>query len=181
MAKNESATSSKQALQTSAQERDARNKALDTSGNMISGASQALQGFYGPGMDEWKRTQVNQRTSDTTGAFNNDAAAQRLRARQAGFGYEQPGVQQDQSNIENARAGAISKIPGQVEAEAVPIELQAAGQEGQLANAQQGIARTYDPEGYYNSAVSQDQAAAQRRASMWNSIIGAGTGIARAF
>ena len=177
MAKNDSATSSKQALGLSEEERQKQTQALGTAGGMIQGASTALQGLYGPGMDAWKTGQISSRTSDTNKSFNNDQAAQRLQARQSGFGYEQPSVQQGTENVENARAGALSKIPGQVEAEAVPIELQALSQEGNLANAETNIGKTYDPEGYYNSAVSQDQAAAQRRASMWSSIMGTATGI----
>lgn len=178
MAKTDTSTSSKQALQMSEEEKAARNKALNTSGTMISGASEALKGFYGPGMDTWKRTQINQRTADTTKSFDDALAAGRLRARTAGFGYEQPAEQQQETNIGNARAGEIAKIPGQVEAESVPIALSAIGEEGNLANLETGIGRTYDPEGYYGSAVSQDQAALQRRANMWSSIIGGATGIA---
>jgi hypothetical protein len=177
MGRPKSATSSTQALALSEDEKKRRNASLDTAGSMIGSADAAIKDFYGSGMDNWKRNQVNTRTADTTKSFNDALAGSRLRARTAGFGYEQPAEQAGETNIENARADALAKIPGQVETEAIPIEMQAIGEEGNLAGAEMGIARTYDPQSYYGSAVNQDQAAAERRKSLWQSIIGGVTSV----
>lgn len=151
------------------------------------------ESLYGPGgLNEWKRGQITRRTGDTTRGFNDALSSNRLRARMSGFGYEQPAEQQGETNIENARASELSRIPGDVEAESIPIGMNAAnlrlqsgqqeaGAYGTAASGQLGIAGTQDPLGYYNNASAQYQAEQERKAAMWRSIIGAGTGIASSF
>jgi hypothetical protein len=161
-----------------------------TSDATSNSVNNALSSYYGAnGMSNWKRGQINTRTGATTANYNNALSSNRLRARSAGFGYEQPSEQMAETNIENARASDLSKISGDVEAEAVPIEQNAinlrlqSGQQQQSAYAQQaagelGIAGEYSPETYYQTAIGQDEAAKARKASLWKSLIGAGTSIA---
>jgi hypothetical protein len=162
----------------------------NTAASTAASVNPMLEKYYNP--LEWKRGQTLQRTSDTTSSFNNALANQRLRARTAGFGYEQPAEQMGETNVENARAAALSRIPGDVEAESVPIAmnaLQARTASGaQEAGTYGSIAGQYKPETYYGYAIQQEEAAKdrelqeklaeeQRKSGLWNSIIGGVTGI----
>ena len=145
-----------------------------------------LDSYLGPGgMGEWKRGQINARTTDTNRSFNDALASNRLRARMSGFGYEQPAEQMGETNVENARADALGRIRGDVEAEAAPIQMNAAGLRlqsggqqaglyGQAATGQQRIASQFDPAQYYQL---QEQANA-RKAALWGSLLNAGTSFA---
>jgi hypothetical protein len=172
------ATSAQQAANLSEEERQRRNKTFDTAMGQLGGVSSALSSFYGPnGMSDWKRGQTQLRNSSTTANYNNALSGQRRRAAMSGFGYAQPAEQAGETNVENARAQELSRIPAEVEAESVPIQMNAMNLQNQIAGTEAGIGRSYDPMGYYGSAVGQDQAEMQRKQALWQSIIGAATGI----
>jgi len=140
----------------------------------------------------WKRTQTVQRTGDTTRSFNNALSQSRLRARMSGFGYEQPAEQMGETNIENARASALARIPGDVEAESVPIAFQGmqtrlgsgqqqAGAYGTAAAGQLGIAGTLNPLGYFENAAIQNEQEQARKRALWQSLLQSGANIAGSF
>jgi hypothetical protein len=167
--------SSNSTLALSNDERNRRNQAFGQVNQMIQPASSFLSGIYGPGgMSDWKRGQTQQRTSDTTHSFNNALSGQRQRANMSGFGYNQPAEQAGETNIENARASELARIPGQVEAEALPMQMQAASLQNSLAGTEMGMGNSYDPMGYYKTAVGQDEAEKQRKAALWSGIAGIG-------
>jgi hypothetical protein len=154
------------------QERQGRNANLGTTNSMISGASQALQQFYSPeGMSAYAKGQQTLRESDTNKSFNNSQAAQRLRARTAGFGYEQPAEQAGETNVQNARAAELSRIPAETQADAAKMAMQAVQEQNSLANTQLGVANAYDPLGYYQTGAEEDEAARNRRTQLWTTII----------
>jgi hypothetical protein len=213
---------SQKTFQISEEERQARNKQLgevSTTGTELKGiagtgatatkgiadttasaVNPALERFYDPsgaGMSEWKRGQINTRTSGTTKAFDSALAAQRQRAKVAGFGYLQPAEQAGETNLGIGRAGALSRIRGDVENEAIPIEMEAlkareaSGAEqagtygaanaleqsgfGDVGRLQLGEAGEYSPEDYYKTGANQAEQEAQRRGALWKSLGKLGT------
>jgi hypothetical protein len=147
------------------EERAARNK-------LIEPASGALARYYSPeGMSEYAKTQQTLRESDTNKAFNNSLAANRMRARMAGFGYEQPLTQAGDMYTENARAAELARIPAETQSEAARLGLQAIGQ-------QQGFAGMYQPMGYYNTGAQQYENEAARRGGLWRALSKVGLGVA---
>lgn len=182
-------TTSRQAQTLSEEERARRNAMFQAAVGQLTPISQSLAAYYGPGgMSKWKQGQIQTRRSATTGAFNDARAGARRRANVAGFGYEQPATQTDELNIENARASQLARIPGDVEAEAVPIAQNAAALGTQAAGALAGIGASYDPMGYYGKAVDMTQLDKQiaqmekdRRSSMWQNLLGIGSKIATSF
>ena len=100
----------------------------------------ALERYYDPsgaGMSTWKKGQINTREKSANRAFNDTLAGTKRRAQLSGFGYNQAADQAGETNVELGRADALSRIRGDVEAEAVPIEMQAINQRMQ-SGAQQG-------------------------------------------
>jgi hypothetical protein len=191
---------SSEAGDLSEEEKRARNAALGQSSGQLNrmtnvadttanNVNSSIEGFMGPnGLSSWKRGQLQSRTTDTNQAYNNAASQQRMRARSAGFGWEQPSEQAGETNIEMGRAGELSRIPGQVEAESVPITMNAAqlrlqsgaqqsGAHNQAAAGELGIASQYKPFEYYQTAVGLKQQEDARKAALWKSIIGSGAGI----
>jgi hypothetical protein len=150
----------------------------------------AAERYYSPnGMSDWKRGQINTRTSSVNRSYDDELAANKLRARMAGFGYTQPVEQAAETNIENARANDLSRIKGDVEAEAVPIEMQAMNTRlqsgaqrtndyGNFGRLKLGIAGEYSPEQYYQTAVQQKEAEQARKGSLFGKIAKAGMGLA---
>lgn len=120
----------------------------------------------------------------------------------SGFGYEQPGEQGAESDVDIARAQALSRIPGDVEAEYVPIAMSAAqgrmasgaqqaGTYGQAFNTQlagfgqagglySDIAGQYSPEQYYGTAAQQAEQEKARRGGLWKNLAMFGTAIGAA-
>lgn len=179
-------TSSRSTLRKADAEEKKRQGYFDSAMTTIAPASGAMDQFLSPtGMNTWKRNQTQQRTSATNKAFDNSGASTSRRALMSGFGYDQPISNTAMQSNDIGRAEALSQIPGQVETESIPLTMQAAGLKNQFANTQAGMGSAYDPQGYYKTAVSQDQAALdreeaakQRRAQLWGSIIGGVSSIA---
>jgi len=179
----------------SEQEQAARDKTLaategrlNTAQSTINPMKNALLRFYDPNyINSYAKTQTDLRTSDTNKAFNNSLAAQRARARMSGFGYEQPAEQVGETNVENARSAELARIPAEMQKEAADMEFKAiglgsglAGQENALANTELGMARTYNPEGYYRTGVEQNEAEQARKGGFWKSLASLGLGLATA-
>ena len=171
-------------------ERRSRDEALakmtETADVTAGAVNPASEYYFGPGgMSEWKRGQLATRTGATTGAYNNAIAQNRLRARTAGFGYEQPAEQAGETNIEMARAAELARIPGDVEAEAIPIAFQgmqtrlASG--GQQAGAYGQAASEYSPEQFAGIAADIEEAKKARKSGLWSGLFKVGSAIAAPF
>lgn len=155
----------------------------------------ALERFYDPsgaGMSAWKKGQLITRTGSTNQAYDAAKSKTRMRARMSGFGYEQPFTANAEEGVDIAKAGALSRIPGDVEAEAIPIEMQAIGQRmqsgqlqgglygegaqlqqnayGQAAGVYGDIAGQYSPENYYQLAAQQREQEQARKGGLWKNI-----------
>lgn len=162
---------SQKTFQTAEGQLQSQNKALDSTSGMINPASQALSQFYSPsGQSQYAKTQQTALESATNRNFNNSLASQRMRARMSGMGYEQPAEQTGETNVENARASALAQIPAQTQQEAAQMGLQAIGEQNALAGTQLGIARAYDPESYYGTAVNQYNQEQARKGGLFGSL-----------
>ena len=106
----------------------------------------------------------------------------------AGFGYSQPTVASAEMDNENARAGALSKIKGDVETEAVPIEMQAinsrmqsgaqeANDMGNFGRLNLSAASQYNPNTLYGEAAQQGAQEAANSGSLFGKIVKSGLGI----
>lgn len=155
----------------------------------LGGAGTALDYYIGPqGMSNWKRGQTLARTKEANQSFDNSLAGTKRRALMSGFGYSQPSTEAGVQSNELARADRLSRIPGEVEAESVPITMQAIGMKNPIANTMAGMGSSYDPLGYYRTAADIDQYALDRefqekmmdkknKSSLFSSIFGAASNI----
>lgn len=189
------------ALDIAAQQRKAQAGALagvqgtvgQAKGTLASTAP-ALSRYTTPdatGQTPLRRSLQTSLTSSTTGAYNNALKASRLRGLQMGL-QAQPMQAGNETAIEAQRAGALAKIPSQVEQQAAPLELQAIGQqtqqaglENQLAGTELGVARTYNPESYFGTGAGMEAQRQQelnqqyldqqrRNAGLWAGLAKAG-------
>ncbi len=179
---NKNPYDSKKTFDISEEERAGRNKSLGAAEGMLSPASEALGQFYDPnGMSAYAKGQQTLRESDTNKRFNDSQAAQRMRARMSGFGYEQPAEQAGEGFIENARAAELSRIPAETQKEASEMAMQAVGLQNGLANTELGVANQFSPESYYQTGAQQAEQEAQRRGGLWKSLAGLGMNLAAPF
>lgn len=181
--KKQNQQTSQETFALSEKEKEARNTALGKSTNIADTTAAAVNPIYTDLGDTsaWKAGQIKTRTGSTTRSFNNTLASQRLRANLSGFGYNQPTEQAGETAIENARASELSKIPGDVETESIPIRMAAAqglqSMGSQQSNAYAQAATDYNPESYYSTGVSQQDTENQRRYGFWKGLAGLATGI----
>ncbi len=159
---------------------------MDTARETAESVNPSLERFYSPdGMSTWKKGQIDTRTAGVNQSYNDALAANRLRARMAGFGYTQPVSASAETDIENARASDLARIKGDVEAEAVPIEMDAmrtrlasgseeAGQYGNFGRLQLGVAGEYSPEQYYQTAAQQQEQEKARKGSLFGKLVKTG-------
>lgn len=158
------------------------------------------------GQTPWRREQLNRRTESTTRSYDNALVAQRKQAMMSGFGYAQPIARAGENEIENERAAALARVPGDVELEALQPEFQAVGLQNQRAGLRQGLAQTqlgisgeYSPENYFSTGagleqqrlnIGQDEKdrfereqerARQRRAGLWKGLATTGLNAASMF
>lgn len=116
------------------------------------------------------RAQVRRGTEATASAFDRSRVAMRRRANVAGMGYEQPASIGSEGAIEQQRAAALSRVPGEAAIATAPLQMQAIG----LRTQQAGI---YQPLGYEAAALGQQQLGAReqelrkrRKAGLWRAI-----------
>ncbi len=160
-----------QSFQISEGQRAAGNQTLDTAKQ---GFSPYLAGS--DGMSEFRRALTGNLSHATALTGNNAIAHSRERAAAAGFGGQQPITFGAENQLANEQAGRIAAIPGQVEAQAAPLELQAAGQTANIGQTQLGSANPY-----YNAGIDlerqrqeefarQQEEARKRKAGIWGSL-----------
>jgi hypothetical protein len=142
----------------------------------------ALKNIYGGGgTSNAERSLVRTRRAGTVKAFGDERAAAALRARRAGFGYAQPLAMGDQANLDRMEATQLSNIPGNVQAEMLPLKMQAAGMQAPFLNTQAGMGASYNPYNYYNLAMNQNENDKNRKSSFWGNIMDIGKTAALAF
>ena len=141
-----------------------------------------LAQYEGPLEDTaFYRAQVRRGTEATARSFDQSRVAMRGRARSAGFGYEQPASIGSEGAIEQGRAAALSRVPGEAAIATAPLQMRAIG----LRTQQAGI---YQPLGYEAAALGQQQFGLQaqelrkrRKTSLWRSIAKVGLTAASPF
>lgn len=125
--------------------------------------------------DMYKRT-LGQATEDTSTAYDSVRAKRSAAARMAGFGYEQPATQGDQTSVDAMEAHDVGDLPRSVANDVEGMRQQAASMRGSMAATYQG-ANSQDL-GTWNNAEQQRQA---RQAAMWSKIAGLGVTAATEF
>lgn len=148
-----------QALATSQQQQQLQQGQIGAAGQTIAQAQQPLTAITqrdATGQTALRRALTTTGTQATNQAYNNAAAASRLRGLGAGLA-NQPMELGNERALEGQRASALGQIPFQVEQQAAPLELQASGLENQLANTQLGAARIYNPESYFGTGASMEE------------------------
>lgn len=163
---------------------------IDTAGQISDSITPKLESFYtldAGGSTPFRRALLQTKVGATSRAYDNATSRVRDRAQAAGFGFEQPITAGAENAVENEKAGALARIPGEVEMEALDPEFQAMGmRQGQasfrnsLASQRGNLAGMYDPQGYFNIANANDQAARERRARLWSGLAGVGGQLASA-
>lgn len=163
-------------LATATADQDA---ALGRTNQAIGTTQNALSGFLpgSNGMSEYRRALTGKYATATANTGENALARTRERAAAAGFGGGgQPITFGAETQLANEQAGRIAAIPGQVEEQVAPLELQAAGQYGQTANQDLSVAHAYDPrqEQFYK----EQEEARKRKAGIWGGLAKVGLNLA---
>ena len=138
------------------------------------------------GQTPFRRSLMQSKTSATTTAYNNALATSRLRGLQMGL-QNQPIEAGNETAIEAQRAGALARIPSEVEQEAIGPEMQATGLRGSLLNAAGGqeleAAGMYNPTSYFGTAAGMESQREgelnqqylqeqQRKGAFWRALAG---------
>ena len=106
---------------------------------------------------------------DTSNAYQNAKANTTARARAAGFGYEQPVTQGAQSQMDQAEASALARVPQNATIAATQPALTAA--EG---SAGLGLGLGNQAQGWNKSAYDMNR----QRGSWWDTLMKVGQGVA---
>lgn len=123
------------------------------------------------GMSEFRRALTGKMSHATANVGDNALAHARERAQMAGFGGGgQPITYGSENELGQEQANRIAAIPGQVEAQVAPLEMQAASQFGNLAGEQLSAAHVYDPQTYFSEYEKQQEEARKRKAGIWGSL-----------
>lgn len=128
------------------------------------------------GLTGFRRALTGLKAKSTANAYDNQMARMKERASASGFGGQGQGVTFGAENsIRNEQAGAISRIPGEVELEALEPEFQAMNMRQQQAgllddigrgetdlhsqdaDRMLGLSRGYDPQGYFGTGAGMEQ------------------------
>src|SRR5215510_8542266 len=155
--------SGQQSLQLSQEEMQRRNAEAQKAGQ---GLSPYLAGS--DTMSEYGRGLRSSLATSTANAGENALSGIARRAEAAGFGPSNPYTLNAQAAQSNVNAQRQADIPRQVIETMAPLELQAAGQQTNLAH-------LYDPEAYYQQYAQSERDAANRRAQLWGSLAGIGS------
>lgn len=111
-------------------------------------------------------------TDATNNAYNQAKAATRLHSNVSGFGYASPTGEASDTGIETARAGDLSKVPGQALQTAAGDELQAAGIEA-------GVGGSYLGNQSDNMKISNDAEMQRQKMNMaWLDALSSAAGSA---
>lgn len=140
-------------------------------GQLTDTAQGTLGQFEGPvDQSPFYKALLTQGTEATSNAYQNAQQNVRARAKQAGFGYEQPVEQGAEAGIQAQEAGALARVPGEALLEASGPALSAAGQTGSMGMGygQQGL-------GYNTNAGNMEA----RRVSFWDKLLQSGQAAAK--
>lgn len=115
--------------------------------NINTGVGMTENAVNNPTSGALYKSLYNTEAGQMSKAYDNAASSTAARAREAGFGYQQPGAQGAQDELRGREASAIGQLPGQVAAETVPLELQAGNQVTQAGLTQEGQGNQYMTQG----------------------------------
>lgn len=157
---------------------------LSTQQGLTGAAQGTLSQFEGPVQQSpFYKALLNTGIQSTSNAYQNADTNLKRNAQAAGFGYNQPVTQGAEDQLQSQEASALAAVPTQATEAAVQPALSAAGTTA-------GEAGTYGNQAvlYGAQALSANQQAAQLQAqrqaaqqSLWQSILGAGTGAFTAY
>lgn len=158
---------------------DSQNAANST----LSTESQALSPYLAGsnGMSQFRTALTGSLASSTANTGDNAMAAIKQRAQAAGMGSDSQPITMGAENQEtDQQAGRVAQIPSEVEQQAAPLELQAAGEEQGIANTENSSAQGYNNSGnqlaYQNQQDYENQLQQQRqqKAGIWGALAKAG-------
>lgn len=162
-----------QAQSISGQERGAGQANIDTGTGMASSA------INNPTSSPLYKALYNTEAGQMSKAYDNAASSTAAKARDAGFGYQQPAAQGAQEQLRGQQASAIGQLPGQVASESVPLELQAGNQIAQSGGQELAAGNQMFTQG----AVPLDeqyQQYSQQYKPLWQRALGGAASIAGA-
>jgi hypothetical protein len=113
---------------------------------------------------------------DTSREFDQMLGGVRSRARQSGFGYEQPASQAGEESVRIAEAGELARVRPEAYAAAIEPSFRAAGMRSQRAGILEGA-----QEQEMATAADLENQRRNRRAALWGSLMGAGAKVASSF
>jgi hypothetical protein len=159
----------------------------------IGQAQNTLGGYEGPiTSSPYYKSLVSAGTDATTNAYNSAKASAAARANAAGFGSNQPIAQGAQNQIESQEAKSLAGVPMQAIEATAPLQLQAAGQTGQLAGEQgrlagvqgglageqvgMGTALGGEGVGYMGQATDLENQYQKSTQDFWKNLMNAGAG-----
>lgn len=116
------------------------------------------------------RAQVRRGTEATASAFDRSRVAMRRRANVAGMGYEQPATIGSEGAIEQGRAAALSRVPGEAAVATAPLQMQALGLRTQQAGIYQPLGYESAALGYAGLGLEAQELRKKRQAALWRSI-----------
>src|SRR6267142_5350747 len=126
--------------------------------------------FEGPvDQSPFYKSMLKAGTEGTASAYRSAKSNTAARAKEAGFGYEQPIAQGAQNEVGAREADAQSRVPGEALLGAAPLSLEAAsGTAGTAATlGGQGVAYSGQQVGL---ETQYQQALAARQRAMWNAL-----------
>jgi len=108
-----------QASSISGQERGTGQQNINTGVGLEQGA------VTSPTQSPLYKAMYNTEAGQMSKAYDTAASNTAAKARQAGFGYQQPVAQGAQDQLRSQQASQIGQLPGEVAAQTVPLEMQA--------------------------------------------------------
>lgn len=151
-------------------------------GGIQAGANQESAFQRDPTSNPLYKALYNTESSQLSNSYQNASANERARANAAGFGYEQPATQTNQTQLDTQQASKLSQLPGQVEQQVAPQVAQGAEIAMQPGQAQvgagealqrTGVSEGQQAEGYQGQATGLEneyQQYLQKPSGIWGAL-----------
>jgi hypothetical protein len=144
-------------------------------GNIASGVGMENQAVTNPTSSPLYKALYSTEAGQMSNAYGNAQANTAAKARQAGFGYQQPAAQGAQAELGGREASALGQLPGEVAAQTVPMELQAGNQIAQAGLGQEGQGNQLFTQGV-EPLEQQYQQYSLNYVPMWQRLLGGAIG-----
>lgn len=158
-------------IQNQAQQQQAGGQA-----NITAGTNLTESAVNNPTSSPLYKALYNTEAGGMSKAYDAAAANTRANARTAGFGYQQPAEQGAESQLRSQEASSLGQLPGQVEQQTVPQELQAGQSLAQTGLGQEGQGNQYMTQGAV-PLEEQYQNYALNYTPLWQRIAGGVAGM----